>query len=107
LFPKVDARKHLIILGGDMLEDLLTEQDDLSPKETIKEYKTHLKMTNNKIRKCNMQIPHKTTGVLIRVPGLVFSEEQQLIAKLTWEIKSCNEQISQAAKGNKDNKRNG
>jgi hypothetical protein len=31
---EVDAREHFIILG-DMLEDLLMEQDNLSPKETI------------------------------------------------------------------------
>jgi hypothetical protein len=36
---EVKSREHLIILG-DMLEDLLVEQDELSPKETIKEFET-------------------------------------------------------------------
>jgi len=39
---EVSLREHLVILG-DMLEDLLLDQDDLSPKETLKEYESHLK----------------------------------------------------------------
>jgi hypothetical protein len=46
---EVDLCEHLVILG-DMLENLLAEQDDLSPKETIKEYQTHLKLTQKEIR---------------------------------------------------------
>jgi hypothetical protein len=88
---EVNTREHLVILG-DMLEDLLTEQDDLSPKETIKEYETHLKLTIKEISKRDIRIPHETTGMLITVPGRVSPEEQQLITKLTWEIESCKEQ---------------
>jgi predicted RNase H-like nuclease (RuvC/YqgF family) len=38
-------------------------------------------------------IPHETTGAMIRVPGRVVSpEEQEMIAKLQWEITRCKEQ---------------
>jgi hypothetical protein len=48
-FPdeEVDIREHLVILG-DMLEDLLMEQDDLTPKESLKEYESHLKTTKRR-----------------------------------------------------------
>ena len=46
---EVNLREHLVILG-DMLENLLVKQDDLNPKETIKEYQTHLKLTQKEIR---------------------------------------------------------
>jgi hypothetical protein len=39
---EVAIQEHLVILG-DMLEDLLMEQDDLSPKETFKDYEAYLK----------------------------------------------------------------
>jgi hypothetical protein len=38
---EVNLHKHLVILG-DMLEELLLDQDDLSPKESIREYKSLL-----------------------------------------------------------------
>jgi hypothetical protein len=47
---EVDIREHLVILG-DMLKDLLMEQDDLSPKESIKEYESILKMITKEIKK--------------------------------------------------------
>jgi hypothetical protein len=97
---EVDTREHLIILG-DILEDFLMEQDDLSPKETMKEYETHLKMTNKEIRervKRVVRIPHETTAMIIMVPGQVFPGEQQLIAKLTWEIESCKQQSAELQK---------
>ena len=47
---EVGIREHLVILG-DMLEDLLMEQDDLSPKESIKEYESHLNTTYKEIKK--------------------------------------------------------
>jgi hypothetical protein len=46
---EVDSREHLVILG-DMLEDLLMEQEDLSPKETIQEFENHLKATKKEIQ---------------------------------------------------------
>ncbi len=60
---EVNTREHLVILG-DMLEDLLTEQDDLSPKETIKEYETHLKLTIKEISKrdIRMEVPGSRTS---------------------------------------------
>jgi hypothetical protein len=79
----------------------------LSPKETIKEYETHLKMTNKEIRKCDIWIPHETTGMLITVPGRVCPKEQQLITKLTWEIKFCKEQWAELQKELKTTKDNG
>jgi hypothetical protein len=39
---EVAIQEHLVILG-DMLEDFLMEQDDRSPKETIKDYEAYLK----------------------------------------------------------------
>ena len=47
---EVSICEHLVILG-DMLEDLLMDQDDLSPKESIKEYESHLKTTYKEIKK--------------------------------------------------------
>jgi hypothetical protein len=94
---ETDGREHLIILG-DLLEDLLMEQDDLTRKETIKEYETHLKTINNEIGKRNVRIPHKTTGLLITVPGRVTPGEQQLLAKLTWEIESWRKQSAELQK---------
>jgi hypothetical protein len=88
---EVDIREHLVILG-DMLEDLLMEQDDLSPKESMKEYEQHLKTITKEIKKRDVWIPHESTGAMIRVPGRVSPEEQQLIAKLQWEITCCKEQ---------------
>jgi hypothetical protein len=41
---EVQLRYNLIILG-DALEELLIEEAEISPKETIKEYKAHLKST--------------------------------------------------------------
>jgi hypothetical protein len=96
--------EHLVILG-DMLEDLLTEQDDLSPKETIKEYETHLKMAYKEIRKRNVRIPQEMTGMIIMVPGRVSPEEQQLIAKPTWEIESCKQQSAELQKKKKEQKK--
>jgi hypothetical protein len=96
-WDKVETREHLIILG-DLLEDLLVEQDDLSPKETIKEFQNHLKKNKKEIRRRDIQIPHETTGVLITVPGQVSPEEQQLIAKLVWEIESCKQQSTELQK---------
>jgi hypothetical protein len=94
---KVDYREHIIILG-DILEDLLLEQDELSPKETIKEFENHLKAINKEIRSRNIRIPHKTTGELITVPGRVSQQEEQLMTKLTWEIESCQEQSAELQK---------
>jgi hypothetical protein len=85
---EVDSREHIIILG-DMLEDLLLEQDKLSPKETIKEFENHLKAINKEFPSLYIWIPHETTGELITVPGWVLQQEQQLITKLTWQIESC------------------
>jgi hypothetical protein len=96
----VENCKHLFILE-DMLEDLLVEQDELSPKETIKESENHLKAIKKEIRSCNIGIPHKLTGVLITVPGLVSQEEQQLMTKLTWEIDSCKQQSAELQKEKK------
>jgi hypothetical protein len=49
---EVNFHEHLVILG-EMLENLLVEQDDLNPKkETINEYQTHmLKVAQKEIRK--------------------------------------------------------
>jgi len=94
---EVEYRKHLIILG-DMLEDLLVEKDKLSTKDTIKEFENHLKAINKDIRSWDIKIPHETTGVLIKVPGRVSQEEQQLLTKLTWEIESCKEQSAKLQK---------
>jgi hypothetical protein len=94
---EVETRELLIILG-DMLEDFLIEQDDLSSKETIKEYEAHLKITNNNIRARAERIQHETTGRMITVPGRVSHDEQQLIDKLTWEIESCKEQAAEIQK---------
>jgi hypothetical protein len=47
---EVNLREHLVILG-DMLEDLLLHQDDLSTKESIREYESHLKMCYKEIKK--------------------------------------------------------
>ncbi len=94
---EVESREHLIILG-DMLEDLLVEQDELSPKETVKEFENHLKAINKEIRSRDIRIPHETTGTLITVPGRVSPEEQQLITKLTWEIDSCKQQSAELNK---------
>jgi hypothetical protein len=55
---EVESCEHLIILG-DTLEDLLVEQDKLSPKETIKEFENHLKAINKEIRSRDIQIPPK------------------------------------------------
>jgi hypothetical protein len=79
---EVESCQHLIILG-DMLEDLLVEQDKWSPKDTIKEFENHLKVINTEIHSRDIRIPHETTGVLITVPGRVSQEEEQLITKLT------------------------
>jgi hypothetical protein len=38
------------------------------------------------------------TGMIITVPGRVSPEEQQSIAKFTWEIKSCKEQLAELQK---------
>jgi hypothetical protein len=51
------------------LEDLLLEQDELSPKETIKEFESHLKAINKEIRSRDIRIPHVTASELIAVPG--------------------------------------
>jgi hypothetical protein len=89
---EVDLRKHLVILG-DMLENLLVKQDNLNPNETIKEYQTHLKLTQKQIRQQDVVILNDQTGQqMITQPGRVSSEEQQLIKKLRWEIESCTEQ---------------
>jgi hypothetical protein len=45
---EVNIHEHHIILGD--MEVLLIEQDDLSPKETIKEYKSYLKRINKEIK---------------------------------------------------------
>jgi hypothetical protein len=88
---EVNFREHLVILGN-MLEDLLMEQDDLNPKETIKDYKTHLGVTLKEIRERDVVILNEATGQMITQPGRVSPQEQQLIDKLTWEIESCTEQ---------------
>jgi trehalose/maltose hydrolase-like predicted phosphorylase len=88
---EVDLHEHLVILG-DMLENLLVKQDDLNPKETIKEYQTHLKLTQKEIRRREVVILNEQTGQMITQPGWVSSEEQHLIEKLQWEIESCTEQ---------------
>jgi hypothetical protein len=100
---EVEIREHLVILG-DMLEDLLMEQDDLAPKESLKEYESHLKTTNKEIKKRDVIIPHETTGAMILVPGRVSPEEQQLIQKLEWEINSCKEQSEELQKEIKNTK---
>jgi hypothetical protein len=93
-----DSREHLIILG-ELLEESLIEQDELTPKETIKEYESHFKAINNEIRKRDVRIPHQTTGVLIStVPGRVTPQEQQLLAQLTWEIDSRKQQSAELQK---------
>jgi hypothetical protein len=80
------------------LEDLLLEQDELSPKETIKEFESHLKAINKEIRKRDIRIPHVTAGELITVPGRVSQQEQQLMTKFIWEIKSCQQQSAELQK---------
>jgi hypothetical protein len=96
---EVDSHEHLVILGDSMLvDDLLMEQEDLSPKETIKEFENHLKATKKELQRRDIQIPHETTGVLITVPGRVSPEEQQLISKLVWEIESCKQQSTELQK---------
>ena len=87
---EVDLREHLVILG-DMLENLLVEQDELNPKETIKDYQTHLKMIQKTIRSRDVMILNETTGKMITQPGRLSPEEQQLIDKLHWEIETCKE----------------
>ena len=47
---EVNLREHIVILG-DMLEELLLDQDDLSPKESIREYESHLQMCYKEIKK--------------------------------------------------------
>jgi hypothetical protein len=49
LDDEVTIREHLVILG-DMLEDFLMEQDDLSPTETIKDYEAYLKQVTKEIK---------------------------------------------------------
>ena len=88
---EVNLREHLVILG-DMMEHLLVKQDDLDPKETIKEYQTHLKLTQKEIRRRDMVILNEQTGQMITQPGRVSPEEQQLVKKLQWEIDYCTEQ---------------
>jgi len=85
---EVENREHLIILG-DMLEELLMEQEDLSSKETIKEYEMLLKATKKEIKKRDARFRHEVTGAMITVPGRVTPEEQQLIEKLLWDVESC------------------
>jgi hypothetical protein len=100
---EVEIREHLVILG-DMLEDLLMEEDDLSPKETIKEYEAYLKAVTKEIKKRDLRIPHETTGAMILVPGRVTPEEQQMIEKLKWETNSCKEQSIELRKEIKSTK---
>jgi hypothetical protein len=88
---KVDLCEHLVILG-DMLGNLFVEQDDLNPKETIKECQTHLKLTQKEIRRRDVVILNEQTGQMITQPGRVSSEEQQLVESLQWESESCTEQ---------------
>jgi hypothetical protein len=87
---EVENREHLIILG-DMLEELLMEQEDLSSKETIKEYEMLLKETNKDIKKRDTRFRHEVTGAMITVPGRVTPEEKQLMEKLSWDIEACKE----------------
>ena len=47
---ELENREHLVTLG-DVLEELLMEQEDLSPKETIKEHEMLLKRTKAEIEK--------------------------------------------------------
>jgi hypothetical protein len=70
---EVNFCEYLVTLG-DMLDNLLVEQDDLNPKETSKEYQTHLKVAQKEITK-------QDTGQRITQPGWVSPEEQQLIGK--------------------------
>jgi hypothetical protein len=91
---EVNFWEHLVILGN-MLEDLSMEQDDLNPKETIKDYKTHLSMTVKEIREHDIVILNEATGQMITQPGCVSPDEQQLIDKVTWAIKSCTEQAKE------------
>jgi hypothetical protein len=105
LEEEVNFREHLVILG-DMLDNLLMEQDRLNPKETIKEYQTHLKVAQKDIKKQDVGILNKGTGQMITQPGRVSPEEQQLIQKLQWEIESCTEQSSKCTPSwNKNSKR--
>jgi hypothetical protein len=62
---EVEYREHLIILG-DMLEDLLVKQDELSPKDTIKEFENHLKAINKEIHMlavCAIRLNGQTDSV--------------------------------------------
>jgi hypothetical protein len=64
---------------------LLIEQAEISPKETIKEYKAYLKSTQQDIKKRN-QVNANAAGQMIMVPGMPTQSELQLIANLKWEI---------------------
>jgi hypothetical protein len=84
---EVNFCEQMVILGN-MLEDLLMEQDDLNPKETIKDYKTHLSVTLKEIGKRDIVkeigkrdivILNEVTGQMITQPGNISPEEQQLI----------------------------
>jgi hypothetical protein len=88
---EVTLRENLVILGN-MLEALLIEQADLNPKETIKQYQTHLKVTQQEIQNRSTVIQNNETHEMITVPGRVTPAEQELMEQLTWEIDSCTEQ---------------
>jgi hypothetical protein len=82
---EVNFHEHLVILGN-ILQNLLIEQDDLNPKETIKEYQTYLlKVAQEDIRKQDVGILNEGTGQMIIQPGLALPEKQKFIGKLRWE----------------------
>ena len=87
---EVQLRDELIILG-DALEELLIEQAEISPKETIKDYKAYLKTTEQEIANRSRQIPNEA-GHVIRIPAMKTPAELHLIANLKWEIDALAQQ---------------
>jgi hypothetical protein len=84
---KVATREYLVIRTNN-LEDLLFEDEELQPKESIKNLEKHLARIKKEINGRNRTFVNRRTRLTITIPGRVTPEEQLIVDQISWDITS-------------------
>jgi hypothetical protein len=100
---EVELRELLVILTND-LEDLLFENEELPPKESIKELQKHLARMEKEIKGRTTGFINQRTREPTIIPGPVTQKEQRIMDQVSWQITSWNEITKKLAEETKSAK---
>jgi hypothetical protein len=95
---------ELLVIPTNDLEDLLFENEELPPNESIKELQKHLARMEKEIKRRTTSFINQRTREPAIIPGRVTQEEQRIMDQVSWQITSWIETTKKLAEETKSAK---